>query len=294
MEKTVLSVAASLVVSMTLVGCGGDSNSNDKEAEVEVVINTQVADTADLVLTNITYNGFDTAIELNQEASGTVSDYHTYLYTAQSDGYVSVVLEGEALDDSNLGLHVLDWDGTVEDWTTWNEVSQELSIIKVVQGHQYELAVTQYVNSAKEHYTLTVAELNRELLGLEEDEYLTLATEDITFNCVENGEQYTDEFTSMLPVVLNFKSGYLLDSDGERITLDSVSDTGFKISETDTQQYDADGESGVFTFSAVFNGTFNDDKSAADLTSTRTYSDISDSYSNVCDDTGTGRFDFIL
>ena len=302
MEKRAFGVITGTLLSMALVGCGSDSSDNKDSVGADVQVTTAVTDAGPITLTTTMYSGDNTTVELNQTASGTISsdDYNqAYLFTAQQSGYISIMLEGSALDKADLDLEVSDLDGTLNAdgaenyWSTLNSVSKELAIIMATQGHQYEITIKNWGDVDSEDYTLTVANLSRDTLGLKEGEYLTVLNEKGSTTCIENGS-FEESYSDYWVMIANFKSGYI-NSLEEQVDMSLLSASAFKLEFDHSESYTDGGISGTYSSTFVMNGTFASDNASADLTFSRTFKDVSDEpYTNECTSSATGTMKFLL
>jgi len=291
MEKRTFGLMSGML--LALVGCGGDSSSDDS-AGLDVQIKTEVTDTGSISLTTTSYSMADTTIELNQKASGSIGwANHYYLFTAPQSGYISLRLKGKDSSEADLDMHISDLDGTSKHWSTLNGSSQELTVIELVAGHQYEIIIENVGDLDSENYTLTVAELNRDELGLEEKEYLAVINETETETCLRNGTSFTQSYTRSWPTIVNFKSGYF-DSLEERFKMSSVSESAFKMAAEFSEKYTEDGVDGQFSSSITLGGAFTANNTSADLNFTRTYTDKFGDSTEECTSSSTGTMKFIL
>jgi len=294
MEKRTFGLMSGML--LALVGCGGDSSDSKDSVGADVQVTTAVTDSGPIALTTTTYFGDNTTVELNQKASGSIgwAVDHYYLFTAPQSGYVSLRLKGEDSDDADLDMYVSDLDGISNHWSTLNESSQELTVIEVVAGHQYEIVIESFGDIDSENYTLSVAELSRDELELEEKEYLAFISEKGSETCLINGTSLTQSYVNSWPTIVNFKSGYF-DSLDERLKMSSVSESAFKMAAEFSEKYTEDGVDGQFSSSITLDGTFTDNNVSADLNFTRTYTDkLGDSYVEKCSKSATGTMKFIL
>ena len=304
MEKRAFGVIAGTLLSMALAGCGSDSSDNKDSVGADVQVTTAVTDAGPITLTTTTYSGANTTIELNQTASGSMPleayGEADYLFTAPQGGYISIMLEGSALDKADLNLEVSDLDGTLnadgaEDyWVTLNSGSKDLAIIMATQGHQYEITIENLGDVYSEGYTLTVSNLSRDQLGLENNEYLVVYSEKGTENCQENSLSTETSYSDYWVSIANFKSEYM-DLLEDKVDMPLMSASAFKLEVDHSDNYTDEGISGTYSSTFVMNGTFASDNASADLTFSRTFKDVSDEpYTNECTSSATGVMQFLL
>jgi len=301
MEKRTFGLMSGML--LALVGCGGDSSDSKDSVGADVKVTTAVTDAGPRTLTTTTYSGDNTTVELNQKASGTINSdgyYQDYLFTAQQSGYISIMLEGSASDKANLDLDVSDLDGTLNAdgvegyWATSNSGSKELAIIMATQGHQYEITIENVGDVDSEDYTLTVANLSRDMLGLKEGEYLTVSSEKGSETCVKNGASYKEPYSFYWVEIANFKSGYFYSLE-DRLPMTSVSESGFKAAGNYSNSYTEDDVSENISTSINLVGTFDNNKTSANLTYSQTKNFVKGkSDTEECTSSATGTMKFIL
>ena len=304
MEKRAFGVIAGTLLSVALAGCGSDSSDSKDSVGADVQVTTAVTDAGPITLTTTTYSGANTTIELNQTASGSMpleaDGEAVYLFTAPQGGYISIMLEGSASFGADLDLIVSDLDGTLNSdgtenyWSTLNSVSKELAIINLEQGHQYEITIENWGSVTGEDYSLTVSNLSRDQLGLENNEYLVVFSEKGTENCQENRLSPETSYSDYWVSIANFKSEYM-DSLEDKVDMSLMSASAFKLEVDHSENYTDEGISGTYSSTFVMNGTFASDNASADLTFSRTFKDVSDEpYTNECTSSATGTMKFLL
>lgn len=295
-----------------LSACGGSGSSNENTTSSNIAnISPDYTETIEISTTS--FAGSGTTLQLNQTVYGEGEIFdHSYSFIAPQTQTLAFILDGDSSKD--LDLYV---DGVFPTRLTpegfyqrqsydYDYGSYEPLLLDVIAGEEYEITIHDQLSSTSEsYYRLTVAEPDRTVLGLQNDEHLArligVETGD-TGSCTwyEDIDEY---------VVINFSTGitpFHIPYDPD-ITV-TISNSDIELTETQfhsTVNYSDEYEPYDYVMSRGFRdsefvATFNEDRTGAsyEVTATdksRSYSESgSTTYSQDCSLKETGTLDFIL
>jgi hypothetical protein len=220
--------------SATLASCGGSSDKSSTDpvttdpASIEI---KPLYTTQSVTYDTTTYSGSDTALILNQTAAGSISSiYHSYLFTAEADGYTVLKLDGTTGID--IDLEIYEDSDLITDGSSY--LASEQVLFKVASGHQYQIIIINYSDFYTSTYTLTLSQPTRDVLELTDGDHVAVENSTYTGGCVIEGvETYTESGKETLVWLANFDKKLAMDinadsSDGT--LLSNLTSTGFTIS----------------------------------------------------------------
>lgn len=218
----ILRTAGILGFALLLSACG----STDPVVPVgkDLDITTSLTDTTP-TLTDIDYSGSDSSLSLNQTGTGTIDDideYHYWVYVATATADMTLLLSGP--DDSDYDLYINDLDGDNEQSSTGAD-SSKLIIFRAVAGHEYDISVERWHGEGE--YRLTLARPSRDLLGMDDKEYLVLKESVLSEDCDEGGSLNSYTYSDKAYSFMNFAKGYVRSLGGNRMSMEYVNDEAF-------------------------------------------------------------------
>ncbi len=291
-----LAVSASI-----LVACGGSSSDSDDRVALQQDLNpTLTEDTS--ALEQITYAGAGTVIELNQYLSSTLDDNAVTSsgrsaivnFTPTETGWVYIAMEADSDSDFDLLIENLSTVSAMAYGTGVEGSSDEETLMQVVAGNTYQLGVYPG-NDESGSFTLTVAGLNRDRLGMSDNVYLAndVTSFDSTCTLSSTGGEYVTSGEESGLVFLNFNNGSVLvvgDTSDRDYTLTADSNS-YTVTYSDSYTTDTT----TLTVAGTMVYTISSDRSSATgigtATSQTTYSDF---MTNTCEQTNTSTVEFLL
>jgi len=297
-------LAAVIASVSVLAACGGgSSDDSDDVVALELSLNPTLTDDSS-VIEEISYAGAGTAIELNQYLSSTLDDNATTSsgrsaivnFTPTESGWVYIAMEADSGTDFDLLIENISTVSAMAYGTGVEGSSDEETLMQVTAGNVYQLGVYPG-NNESGSFTLTVAGLGREHLGMSDDEYLVYEETSYESTCTlsSTGGEYVSSGTEGGLVFIDFSDGSVSvvgDTSDREYTLTSSGSDSYTIAYSDRYSLD----STTLTVDGEMVYTIDSDRSSATgagtATSVTSYS--GGDLTNTCEQTNTSEVEYLL
>ncbi len=252
------------LVAAVLAGCGGDDSSSN--SGTDIVINEALKGPMTAPALTTQQVGEGDSLVLNSRSSGSISADARLRLNYMPDQTGTIVLKLTSSSD-DLDIDVRSSSGNTAEYDGDYWAVQDVEQGDVVRVYIYSFS------DNDEDFELTLAEANRETIGLNANEYVYSMTYSASETCVV-GDGTPDEYnyTGVDQAIVNVSEGYLKASNGEKINFSSSTENTFTITNRDgsdfhvTATFSIDPSTGALSSSQTSSQYFPEDDEQCDMT----------------------------